>query len=59
MLTSNGRHFYYYEARDTDEKTPIHIAAYSGHTDIVKYFVVDKKIPIDWPDGYPCGFMWV
>ncbi|MBV0900018.1 MAG: ankyrin repeat domain-containing protein [Wolbachia endosymbiont of Fragariocoptes setiger] len=60
ILIDNGAEFYSIKSKtDRDGKAPIHIAAYSRHTDIVKYFVTEKKVSVDWPDGYACGFMWV
>ncbi|WP_353279072.1 ankyrin repeat domain-containing protein [Wolbachia endosymbiont (group B) of Longitarsus flavicornis] len=56
FLVENGAGFYSKKYETTDGQAPIHIAAYYGHKNIVKFFVVEKGVDVNWQDGYTSGF---
>ena len=39
------------DAKSTNDLNPIHVAAQSGRTSIVKYFIEKQKIPLELKDG--------
>ncbi|WP_341811544.1 ankyrin repeat domain-containing protein [Wolbachia endosymbiont (group A) of Oxytorus armatus] len=58
FLVENGAGFYSKKYETTDGQAPIHIAAYYGHKSIVKFFVVEKGVDINWEDSYRSHGNW-
>ncbi|WP_447933209.1 ankyrin repeat domain-containing protein [Wolbachia endosymbiont of Dactylopius coccus] len=55
FLVEKGAGFYANKYKTTGGQAPIHIAAYYGNKNIVKFFVVEKGVDVNWQDGYTSG----
>ncbi|WP_214303322.1 ankyrin repeat domain-containing protein [Wolbachia endosymbiont of Erebia cassioides] len=58
FLVEKGAGFYSKKYETTDGQAPIHIAAFHGHKNIVKFFVVEKGVDVNWEDGYRSHGNW-
>jgi hypothetical protein len=58
FFVEKGAGFYSKKYETIDGQAPIHIAAYYGHKNIVKFFVVEKGVYVNWQDGYRSHGNW-